>query len=145
MANKFQKSVLERLEQEAARQKQEKKAKPNDAIKGPQESLIDNQAVNIVEEPETSETEKAASASEQQPAAETATVITEAKQPEKKSGLPMMPDIGEYLRRDTQRLAKNKTFYLDADVIETVKSTAKAQKVTDSKLVNDILRRVLGL
>lgn len=56
-----------------------------------------------------------------------------------------MPDLSEYLRPTPQRLAKNKTFYLDSDVIDAIRNTAKQQKVTDSKLVNDILRRVLEL
>lgn len=56
-----------------------------------------------------------------------------------------MPDLSEYLRPTPQRIAKNKTFYLDSDVIDAVRNTAKQQKVTDSKLVNDILRRVLEL
>ncbi len=42
-------------------------------------------------------------------------------------------------------MAKNKTFYLDAAVIDALHRAAVAQKVTDSKLVNDILRKILGL
>lgn len=56
-----------------------------------------------------------------------------------------VPDLSEYIRPAPQRLAKNKTFYLDSDVIDAIRNTAKQQKVTDSKLVNDILRRVLEL
>lgn len=54
-------------------------------------------------------------------------------------------DIGGFLRPTQNRLAKNKTFYLDGDVIDMIKNAARAQGVTDSKLVNDILRKVLGI
>jgi len=54
-------------------------------------------------------------------------------------------DISAWLRHEPQRMAKNKTFYLDEEVIEAVKRTAKSQGVTDSRLVNDILRRILHL
>jgi hypothetical protein len=55
------------------------------------------------------------------------------------------PDIRAYLIADTQRVAKNKTFYLDAAVVDAVKRIAREQKVTESRLVNDILRHVLNL
>lgn len=109
MANKFQKSVQERLEEEAKRQSAKKKE-----------------------------------ASAMEPSLET----IEYQIPDEKHFTKTQPDfsdIGLYLRPETQRIAKNKTFYLDADVIETIKTTARVQRVTDSKLVNDILRKVLGL
>lgn len=53
------------------------------------------------------------------------------------------PNIGEIIRLNPARAAKNKTFYLDEDVIEALRDAAKEQKVTDSKLVNAILRTVL--
>ena len=56
------------------------------------------------------------------------------------------PDpLGEYIRRTPQRSAKNKTFYLDEAVISAIKAAAKRQKVTESKLVNDILSKILGI
>lgn len=129
MANKFQKSVLERLEQEATRQKQQSKNKspekrPEEMIKAALPAPTAEPQVPVIhQEPE----------------------IFAPQEHPKKQELQILPDIGEYLRRDNQRLAKNKTFYLDSEVIEAIKATAKAQQVTDSKLVNDILRRVLGL
>ena len=54
-------------------------------------------------------------------------------------------DLTEFIVRDEGRMAKNKTFYLDAAVIDALHRAAVAQKVTDSKLVNDILRKILGL
>lgn len=125
MANKFQKSVLERLEQDVTRQKQAAPPKENQKLKE-----------NIPTDPKKEATIIKGPISKSVAAESTQTFFTQVFQP---------TDIGDYLRRDTQRIAKNKTFYLDADVIEAVKSTAKAQGVTDSKLVNDILRRVLGL
>jgi hypothetical protein len=114
MANKFQLSVKERLEQEAHRQQAEP-APARSAVK-----------TVVVLEPE--------------PASSGPSLAEEAATHEAPSGYP---DIGDFLRREPQRMAKNKTFYLDAQVIEAIKSTAKEQKVTDSKLVNDILRMVL--
>lgn len=56
-----------------------------------------------------------------------------------------LPDLSEYIARTPKRMAKNKTFYLDVDVIEALKNAAKQQNITDSRLCNDILRTVLGL
>lgn len=55
------------------------------------------------------------------------------------------PDLTDFIVRDTGRTAKNKTFYLDAAVIEAIHRCSLAQKVTDSKLVNDILRKILAV
>jgi len=52
-------------------------------------------------------------------------------------------DVEKYLRPSFARLAKNKTFYLDEEVISALKVVAQSQRVTDSKLANDILRTVL--
>ena len=41
--------------------------------------------------------------------------------------------------------SKNKTFYLETTVIKAVEHHAKKQKVSDSKLVNDILKHVLSI
>ena len=54
-------------------------------------------------------------------------------------------DIASLIRPRTTRLAKNKTFYLDGELIEIIQATAKSQKITESRLVNDILRSVLGI
>jgi len=135
MANKFQKSVLERLEQEAVRKKQNVKEKIN---------TDQNKTPAVPKDINGTELKIGADAdatNKNQP-------IPEETTPEPPAGTieqPVIPDISGYLRRDTQRLAKNKTFYLDTQLIEAIKSTAKKQNVTDSKLVNDILRRVLGL
>ena len=130
MANKFQKSVLERLEQEADRQKKHKGEPPakKTVQRAPQENRNlgqDNKAV-VEEIPTPQDT----------PAVEAVTTVAPTRLPS---------DIGDFLRRTPQRQAKNKTFYLDGDVITAIKRTAKEQGVADSKLVNDILRRVLGV
>ncbi|MFR1111313.1 MAG: hypothetical protein ACLSDO_09305, partial [Anaerotruncus colihominis] len=54
-------------------------------------------------------------------------------------------DLTAFIVRDEGRSAKNKTFYLDAAVIDALHRAAVAQKVTDSKLVNDILKKLLGV
>lgn len=71
-------------------------------------------------------------------------------QPETKAAAePVAPaamlDVAAILRPQVSRSAKNKTFYLDSELVEAIKSVAAAQKVTESRLVNDILRAVLGL
>lgn len=120
MANKFQRSVQERLEQEAARQKKQDQ---------PSQSLETVTTKTPIEQ--TMEAPKAKK--EPQPkkvAAQTASAL---------------PDITLYIQKEPQRLAKNKTFYLDTDVIDAIKKVAKQQGITDSKLVNDVLRKVLAL
>lgn len=122
MSNKFQKSVLERLEAEEKRQKQPPAdPKPNDKK---------TTAITLKETPS--------------PVKNAAPTLQEDTAPTDKPGY-MTPDLSAYLSHDEQRIAKNKTFYLDAVVIEHVKQAARRQGVTDSRLVNDILRRVLGL
>lgn len=54
-------------------------------------------------------------------------------------------DLTAFIVRDEGRSAKNKTFYLDAAVIDALHRAAVAQKVTDSKLVKDILKKLLGV
>lgn len=56
-----------------------------------------------------------------------------------------LPDISEFLQVEPQRVAKNKTFYLDEKVIDALSAAAKKQGVPESKLCNNILRRVLGV
>lgn len=131
MANKFQKSVLERLEQENQRQKNiAKQAVPTKAAVS---EAVPTELPPVIETP---------------PVPEAIPAVEEAHAPEtlESPAAPVLPtDIGDFLRPLPQRLAKNKTFYLDADLIDAIKATARQQGVTDSKLVNDILRRVLGL
>ena len=117
MANKFQKSVLERLEQESDRHKKSTNRK---IIPVEVETHIQPE-VQVRQEMKEIENETIPSA----------------------RALP--GDIGDFIRPQLQRQAKNKTFYLDGDVIIAIKKTAKQQGITDSKLVNDILRRVLGI
>lgn len=51
-------------------------------------------------------------------------------------------DIDDMLVKDVKR-SKNKTFYLEEEVIFAISRTAKSRKVSESKLVNDILVHVL--
>lgn len=80
--------------------------------------------------------------------------ITEPSPPPPKESLPTQPvltemnvslatDLDAYLIRDGGRKAKNKTFYLDGAVIQAVKRAAAAKHVPESKLVNDILKKIL--
>ncbi len=41
--------------------------------------------------------------------------------------------------------SKNKTYYLETSATDEVKKIAKSQKISESKLVNDILKHVLGI
>jgi hypothetical protein len=45
----------------------------------------------------------------------------------------------------TQKKSKNKTFYLDENVIISIEKEAKKQKVSDSKLLNDILKHIFNI
>ena len=55
------------------------------------------------------------------------------------------PDLAGLISHSEGRKAKNKTFYLDTSVIEAIHKAAVSQKVTESKLVNDILKKILGV
>ena len=132
MANKFTKSVLERQAKEM-RQHPARAAKPAGGGETPaQEAPAAAPAAQ-----ETPQTAPAAI-----PAEQPAPRARAARQPR-----PAAPpvDLTEFIVRDEGRMAKNKTFYLDAAVIDALHRAAVAQKVTDSKLVNDILRKILGL
>lgn len=139
MANKFQKSVLERLEQEAARQKQKPREKTEDRESQPvaAEMAVETPVSVPVKNTEADNEQTETEIQQDRP--------SELQIPAIEPETTAIPDIGGYLIREPQRSAKNKTFYLDGDVIDAVKAAARSQNVTDSKLVNDILRRVLGL
>lgn len=71
------------------------------------------------------------------------------QQQESNSANSIKPDKDNYLSafldKKQRRTAKNKTFYLDEAVIYAIKKNAEKEMVTESKLVNDILRKVLIL
>lgn len=119
MANKFSKSIIERLEQEAQQQKKTSNKKEHEP------------KVEIAPEPVSSE------------------VMITSPPPNKKKAVKAkpvaVPDLSEYIRSDLRRQAKNKTFYLDMDLLDAIKQAAQVQGVAESRLVNDILRKVLGI
>lgn len=139
--NKFTKSVLERLEQEAKQQpKAPKSTQPPPVISEPEPLPAVIEPIPIAEpaaEPaiEPKKTELPAVAAE----------IPPVKREEKPAPVSPGVDLSQFLRPDNRRTAQNKTFYLDQGVIDAVKAAAKKQKVAESKLVNDILRSVFGL
>lgn len=45
----------------------------------------------------------------------------------------------------TEKNSKNKTYYLEISVIDEIKKVAKSKKVSESKIVNDILKHVLNI
>jgi len=158
MANKFQKSVMERLEQEARQQK--RKAPPAEAIEPAQlpDALKDESAERLELQASPAAVQSEAAPAEPLREAPIIPVVSTAVAPDEQEKSVIdpvepqietqeksaaLPDLSEYLRLEPQRQAKNKTFYLDVDVIEAVKSAAKAQRITDSKLVCDILRHIL--
>lgn len=53
------------------------------------------------------------------------------------------PSIEDYIDQTSNRKAKNKTFYLDCAVLDALKKAAQKQQIAESKLVNDILKKVL--
>ena len=150
MATKFTKSDLERQAKEM-RQHPARAAKPAGGGETPaQEAPAAAPAAQ-----ETPQTAPAAIPAEQpEAAAAPAPKAAEppAEQPAPRARAARQPrpaappvDLTEFIVRDEGRMAKNKTFYLDAAVIDALHRAAVAQKVTDSKLVNDILRKILGL
>lgn len=137
MANKFTKSVLERQAKEAKKEAKDARLQSK-ATAAP--SLSAEPKPSADSESELKNTPKSSTTS-------TATVqappaSTPKRTRTKSSG---QVDLSAFIIRNTERSAKNKTFYLDAAVIDAIKSAASAQKVTDSKLVNDILKTILGV
>lgn len=118
MANKFTQSILERQYKEAQEEKRAHKPEPPQA--------------------------EAASEVEPAPPPVKPAAVTPVQKPHT-STVSSSVNLDDYIIKDTERQAKNKTFYLDLAVIEGIKSAAKKQKVTDSKLVNDILKKVLAV
>lgn len=167
MANKFTKSVLERQAKELQSQRSAGKkttapeepavSAPKVEIEPPAETpVISVPAPEIKtaqpEEPAAKapvtdslvEVETAKKVDFSEPAPVTAPVKKAAAQP-KTEPAPVAMDISAFIIRDEGRSAKNKTFYLDEVVINALHRAAVAQKVTDSKLVNDILKKILNV
>lgn len=119
MANKFAQSIQQRIEQEAFQQK--KKQTPPTAV---EEVKKDTTLINKDRT--------------QQKNQKTPPGIP-APTPQKADDAPWQA----YINKSNQRMAKNKTFYLDIDVIDAIKSAAKGQHIPESKLVNDILTHIL--
>lgn len=126
MTNKFTKSVLERQAKE--------------------QKLATTAARPVKTEPTASQT---VSVPTPEPELQPSTPVAEKprRRSEKSAKEPTanIPNLDAFIVREPSRTAKNKTFYLDAAVIEAVRRAAAAQKVTDSKLVNDILKKILGV
>lgn len=120
MANKFTKGILERQEREYKKQK----SVSLEPISTPD---------NIPKTPISPLEEQAETAAPQ---------ITPAKTT-KPSKTPAPKDLSAYIVRKDTRNAKNKTFYLDETVILAIKRAATSQQVAESKLVNDILKKIL--
>lgn len=53
-------------------------------------------------------------------------------------------DLSDLFGRGEERNAKNKTFYLDDSVIQAIKKAASNYHITESKLVNDILKKIFS-
>lgn len=54
-------------------------------------------------------------------------------------------DISSLFEKEDEKKAKNKTYYLDQEVIDAIKHNAKKQNVSESKLVNNILKHILNI
>ncbi|MCI8493853.1 hypothetical protein [Anaerotruncus sp.] len=159
MANKFTKSVLER-------QAKERRQHPDGQAAGERAAPAAAGAPAAPAAPAAPE-----AAAQPVPAAQDRDIQPEAAAPEAERPAPQAPaggslelplseqpktrskhtkaapavDLTAFIVRDEGRSAKNKTFYLDAAVIDALHRAAVAQKVTDSKLVNDILKKLLGV
>ncbi len=137
MANKFTKSVLERQAKEAKKEAKDARlhskttAAPSLSAEPNSSTVSESELKNA---PKSSVTATATVQAPPAPAPKRSRT--------KSSG---QVDLSAFIIRNTERSAKNKTFYLDAAVIDAIKAAASAQKVTDSKLVNDILKTILGV
>ncbi len=134
MANKFTKSVLERQAKEAKDAKlhtHTAEISPSD----PKPEVTDFVTAPVMKsEPNSSNIQSPQKTSE-----------SSTPRRQSKTTVSGQVDLSAFIIRDNERSAKNKTFYLDAAVIDAIKAAAAAQKVTDSKLVNDILKKILGV
>lgn len=133
MANKFTKSVLERQAKEAKDARLHSKTAPT--------APAEPQPLAAAEPNRNTQPEKKTPSSIPAPTPP-APATTKRSSRAAASG---QVDLSAFIIRNTERTAKNKTFYLDAAVIDAIKAAATAQKVTDSKLVNDILKKILGV
>lgn len=154
MANKFTQSILERQYKEAQEEKRAKKTAPvTMPVQEDEAAASESEAVAAIIETVTASAQEEPVAQPVKPGTDRAvdTVklegITSPEKPLTKpasaSGIEL--NLDAYIIKGNDRVAKNKTFYLDQNVIEGIKSAAKRQKVTDSKLVNDILKKVLAI
>lgn len=53
-------------------------------------------------------------------------------------------DLNSILEKDELKF-KNKSYYLETNVINDIKKVAKKQKISESKLVNNILKKILDI
>lgn len=145
MANKFSKSIEYQtkniLERQAKERKEENKTSAEASPKSPSTTTDTVKTVTSAAAHQAADVREATSAD---------TFIKE-KSPEKEIKKQVASDtspamlLQNFIIQDEGRKAKNKTFYLDDDVIKAIKQAAAAKKVTESKLVNDIFKQLLGL
>ena len=155
MANKFTKSVLERQAIEAKRQKGQESPSP-----APVAEAAAAQPVAAPAQPPMETLDAPVRVALRDDGAPAYTLSVHRTEPTVQEELPQDNEaepqnsvmqnglsdlVAAYVIRTPERVAKNKTFYLDEAVITAVRAAAKRQKVTESKLVNDILRGVLGI
>lgn len=122
MENKFTKGILERQEREYRKQK----------------STVPQASQN--NQPTISSLDNAHTTTKPQPKTKHQTILQEKLQ---LPAINLSNDLEAYIVRENGRKAKNKTFYLDETVIQAIRKSAATQHVTESKLVNDILKKIL--
>lgn len=126
--NKFTQSVMERLEQDAKRQKEREQKQTKQPEKA--EVKAEKPLLEVKKEVKTEKVEQ-----KKVPVKKKATAKSKTE----------VPDLSDFINKTPQRVAKNKTFYLDESVINALSVAAKEQNTTDSRLCNDILKTVLGV
>lgn len=137
MANKFTKSVLERQQKEAREAAVQKQKSPDEPPASKEVVLPQPTAAEPAAQPKAP----------QKNTAKPASVLTKSKtaDTQNESSDALSGLLSQVLTRENQRSAKNKTFYLDVEVIERIKMICEKEKIAESKLVNDILKKVLGI
>lgn len=151
--NKFARSIMERLEQEQVKEKQRlQKEKESPTTKKAETEPKVKEKSNKAEQAAALTTEKVEKKAAKPKKKATPTAVKEEQTPtsieeegnNQKTEAPL-PDLSQFISPQAERVAKNKTFYLDQEVIDALHQAAKAQNMTDSRLCNEILRGVLGL
>lgn len=98
-----------------------------------------NKFAKAVEQRNSSEHEQPKKAESPVKEIESSVVKTEPEEKEPSTSF----DLDSIIKKEPKETRRNKTYYLDEKVIIGILKMAKKQKISESKLVNDILAHIL--